>query len=104
MHPSVRGAHKPLISFIGKRRRPSGPRPQRPHPAAPEHLKATFSDFLEKYNNFSFPLVGSNNMRKSGAFIFNDFWEAPDYLWRPRIRLLEDSEIDAVFSGGASLC
>ncbi|KAH9978243.1 hypothetical protein BGW80DRAFT_1286553 [Lactifluus volemus] len=92
MHPTSRVAYKPLISFIGKRQWPSGPQPQQPHPAAPAQVKEAFSDFLKKYKSFS-----QQKLR------FNEFWEAPDYLWRPKISQLEDSEIDAVLSGGASL-
>jgi small subunit ribosomal protein YMR-31 len=108
MHPSFRAAHRPLISFIGKRQWPPGscrvifavfvftqhgpgPQPQRPHPAAPAQLKETFSDFLKKYNSPS-PSSGRNTQRST----FKDFWEAPTPLWRPRIRHLEDAEIDAV--------
>jgi small subunit ribosomal protein YMR-31 len=102
MHPSFRVAHRPLISFIGKRQWPPGPQPQRPHPAAPVQLKETFSDFLKKYNSPS-PSSGRNTQKNSQRLIFNDFWEAPEHLWRPRIKQLEDAEIDAVLSGGASL-
>ncbi|KAH9041846.1 hypothetical protein EDB84DRAFT_1267091 [Lactarius hengduanensis] len=96
MHPSFRVAHKPLISFIGKRQWPPGPQPQRPHPAAPTQLKAAFSEFLEKYKSFSFPSTSSSNGKSSGKPIFTEFWEAPEHLWRPKVRQLEDSEIDAV--------
>jgi small subunit ribosomal protein YMR-31 len=100
MHPSFRVARKPLISFIGKRRWPHGLQAQRPHPAAPTQLKEAFSDFLEKYKNFSFSSTGSSNGKRQ---MFNEFWEAPEYVWQPKVRKLEDSEIDAVLSGGASL-
>jgi small subunit ribosomal protein YMR-31 len=112
MHPSFRAAHRPLISFIGKRKWPPGscrvlfavcvptqygpgPQPQRPHPAAPAQLKETFSDFLKKYNSPS-PSSGRNPQKNSQRLAFKDFWEAPTSLWRPRIRQLEDAEIDAV--------
>jgi small subunit ribosomal protein YMR-31 len=113
MHPSLRVAHKQLISFIGKRQWPpgkfptppgvcfvfktvTGPQLQRPHPAAPTQFKEAFSDFLERYKNFSFPSTSSSNGKSSGRPIFNEFWDAPEYLWRPKVRKLEDSEIDAV--------
>ncbi|KAF8495229.1 hypothetical protein F5888DRAFT_590983 [Russula emetica] len=102
MHPSFRASHRPLISFIGKRQWPPGPQPQRPHPAAPVQLKETFSDFLKKFNSQS-PSPGKNSQQNSQRLTFKDFWEAPEPLWRPRIRQLEDAEIDAVLSGGASL-
>ncbi|KAI0276160.1 hypothetical protein BGY98DRAFT_919752 [Russula aff. rugulosa BPL654] len=94
MHPSFRAAHKPLISFIGKRQWPSGPQPQRPHPAAPAQLKETFSDFLKKFNSPSPP--SGRSTQQSQRQTFKDFWEAPGSLWRPRIRQLEEAEIDAV--------
>ena len=28
--------------------------------------------------------------------MFSDFWEAPGRLWQPKVRQLEDVEIDAV--------
>ena len=113
MHPSFRVAHKPLISFIGKRqwlpgkfptppgvcfvfKTVTGPQPQRPHPAAPTQFKEAFSDFLEKYKNLSFPSTSSSNEQSSGRPIFNEFWDAPEYLWQPKVRKLEDLEIDAV--------
>lgn len=115
MHPSFRVAHKPLISFIGKRKWPpgdfyrlvpvslflfniffAGPQPQLPHPAAPAEFKEAFPNFLEKYKNFSLSSTNSSNGKSSGKPIFNEFWEAPEYLWQPKIRNLEESEIDAV--------
>ncbi len=72
-----------------------GRQPQRPHPAAPAQLKEAFSDFLKKYNSPS-PSSGRNTQQNSQRLIFKDFWEAPEPLWRPRIRQLEDAEIDAV--------
>ncbi len=74
----------------------TGPQPQRPHPAAPIQLKEAFSEFLEKYKNFSFPSTISSNGQNPGRPIFNEFWEAPEYLWRPKVRKLGDSEIDAI--------
>jgi hypothetical protein len=74
----------------------TGPQPQRPHPAAPTQFKEAFSDFLAKHKNFSFSPTSSTNVSSSGKPIFTEFWEAPEYLWRTKIRQLEDSEIDAV--------
>jgi small subunit ribosomal protein YMR-31 len=73
----------------------SGPQAQRPHPAAPAQLKEAFSNFLEKYNSIS-QSSGKNAQQNPSRLIFNDFWEAPGHLWRPKIRQLEDAEIDAV--------
>ena len=72
-----------------------GPQPQRPHPAAPAQLKENFSDFLEKYKSLS-PSSGKKSQQNPRQRVFNDFWEAPGYLWRPRNSQLEDAEIDAV--------
>ena len=73
----------------------SGPQSQRPHPAAPAQLKETFSKFLEKYNSPS-PPSGKNPQKNPGQRIFNNFWDAPGHVWRPRISQLEDAEIEAV--------
>jgi small subunit ribosomal protein YMR-31 len=72
-----------------------GPQPQQPHPAAPAQVKEAFSDFLKKYKSFSFPSESSEGHSQQ-KLRFNEFWEAPEYLWRPKISQLEDSEIDAV--------
>ena len=72
-----------------------GPQPQRPHPAAPAQLREAFSDFLKKYNS-PLPSSGKNTRQNSQRLTFKDFWEAPERLSRPRIRQLEDAEIDAV--------
>jgi small subunit ribosomal protein YMR-31 len=72
-----------------------GPQPQRPHPAAPTQLKETFSNFLKKYNSPS-PSSGRNAQQNSQGLAFKDFWDAPAALWRPKVRQLEDAEIDAV--------
>lgn len=102
LFPSLGNANGHLVSFrpllvsFFVFRTVTGPQPQRPHPAAPAQFKEAFSDFLEKYKKFSFPLTSSSNGQSSGRKIFNEFWEAPEYLWRPKLRQLEDSEIDAV--------
>ncbi|TFY66874.1 hypothetical protein EVG20_g4210 [Dentipellis fragilis] len=106
MHPSLRVAHKPLINFLGKRQWPTTPGPQHAHPAAPEQLKAAFSDFLKKYESTSSGATasnGSSGTSPSGKQVYDDFWEAPARIWNPRIRHIEEAEIDAVSSGGASL-
>jgi small subunit ribosomal protein YMR-31 len=104
MRPSLRvlNVHKPLINFIGKRSWPSKPDTQRPHPAAPSELQKSFSDFLKKFEasaTLSSKKAGANGSKQ----MFDEFWEAPARFWRPRVRELEDGEIDAVLSGGASL-
>jgi len=104
MRPSFGVAHKPLISFIGRRQWPPGPQPQRPHPAAPEQFKEAFAGFLEKYKGMlSLPPSNKSTPKNSRGLTFDEFWEAPNHLWRPKIRHVGDAEIDAVLSGGASL-
>ncbi|KIM84052.1 hypothetical protein PILCRDRAFT_819082 [Piloderma croceum F 1598] len=105
MHPSLRvlNARKPLISFIGKRSWPSKPESQHPHPAAPSELQQTFSDFVKKFESSSSSVSPSNGANGGSKEAFGEFWEAPARFWRPRIRELEDGEIDAISSGGASL-
>ncbi|KAJ7432637.1 hypothetical protein B0H11DRAFT_2124620 [Mycena galericulata] len=97
MHGTLRvlGArvHQPLIKFPGKRSWPSTT--PHAHPAAPPEFQKRFSDAASS----SSPEDGQ---RKTGTVI-SEFWEAPERFWRPKGRELEESEIDAVLSGGASL-
>ncbi|KAI0052658.1 hypothetical protein FA95DRAFT_1553314 [Auriscalpium vulgare] len=105
MHPSLRVAHKPLISFIGKRQWAS--EPQHAHPAAPAQLKEAFSDFLKKFEGSAKTTAsasgGSSSKSNSGKKVFGEFWEAPERLWNSRSSYVENAEIEAVISGGASL-
>jgi small subunit ribosomal protein YMR-31 len=106
MHTSLRvlNARKPLIHFIGKRSWPSEAGSQSPHPAAPSELQKSFSDFVKKFEASSSLSSHSGEGKKGGSkAAFGEFWEAPARFWRPRIRELEDAEIDAISSGGASL-
>ncbi|KAJ7760374.1 hypothetical protein B0H16DRAFT_1532100 [Mycena metata] len=80
--------HQPLIRFLGKRSWPSGQATPHAHPAAPP-------EFQKRFLRPS-PQVGTDS-------VVSEFWEAPERFWRPRIRELEESEIDAILSGGASL-
>lgn len=92
---SVRGmarVHQPLIKFVGKRSWPSN-EPAHAHPAAPKEYAKAF------HQDSSAP--SETKAGKSGAVA--EFWEAPERFWRPRIRQLEDWEIDAISTGGASL-
>ncbi|KAG6840612.1 hypothetical protein C0991_005560 [Blastosporella zonata] len=100
MHPSLRvlssRAHKPLIRFLGKRTYPSTPSPPQAHPAAPAELKSRFAEFVRK-----FEVSGektSTTLASKG--VLSEFWEAPERLWKQEI---EEAEIDAILSGGASL-
>ncbi|KAF8803870.1 hypothetical protein BYT27DRAFT_7109315 [Phlegmacium glaucopus] len=108
MHPSVRyfsaRAHQPLIRFLGKRTYPSSPEVPHAHPAAPLELKQKFSEFVNKI--ISSNPQGSQTKTSTSSQInishYHDFWEAPSRFWKPRVRQLEDKEMDAIMSGGAS--
>uniref|UniRef100_A0A8H7XX64 Uncharacterized protein n=1 Tax=Psilocybe cubensis TaxID=181762 RepID=A0A8H7XX64_PSICU len=98
MYPTLRcssaRAHTPLIKFLGKRTYPSTPDAPHPHPAAPAELRQRIADFIAKHNSPQ-PTAPSTN-------IYNDFWEAPSRFWKPRIRQIEEDEMNAIMSGGAS--
>ncbi|KIJ70640.1 hypothetical protein HYDPIDRAFT_105383 [Hydnomerulius pinastri MD-312] len=100
MHPTLRllsaRAHKPLINFIGKRSWPSSAGPSHPHPAAPPEYRKTFSGIVQPTSSSRKPAAGEQPA-------FQEFWEAPARFWRPKNRELEEFEIDAVLTGGASL-
>jgi len=96
MHPSLRRAHQPLIKFLGRRTSPSTHMPPRPHSLAPPVFKR-FTDVVKKPGS---SLVSET--RAGGREVFGEFWEAPSRYWSPRGRDLEETEIDAVLSGGAS--
>ncbi|KAG1715686.1 hypothetical protein ID866_1490 [Astraeus odoratus] len=100
MHASVRllseRAHRPLISFVGKRVWPASPAPSHPHPAAPPEYRQVFSSPAQAVPSPT-KSPGSNKP------VFQHYWEAPPRLWHPRYRNLEDGEIDAILTGGASL-
>ncbi|KAG6845841.1 hypothetical protein H0H87_002532 [Tephrocybe sp. NHM501043] len=100
MHPSLRvlssRAHQPLIKFLGKRTYPTTPSPPQAHPAAPAELKSRFSEFIKKIEasgEKASTTLASNS-------VLSEFWQAPERLWRQDI---EEAEIDAILSGGASL-
>ncbi|KAJ7695197.1 hypothetical protein B0H17DRAFT_1056775 [Mycena rosella] len=96
MHATLRvlaaRVHQPLINFPGKRSWPSTT--PHAHPAAPP-------EFQQRYSGVA--AVSSDVGKSTSKSVVSEFWEAPDRFWRPRIRELEESEIDAVLSGGASL-
>ncbi|KAF9057389.1 hypothetical protein BJ165DRAFT_1520773 [Panaeolus papilionaceus] len=107
MHPSLRcssaRAHTPLIKFIGKRVFKSTPDAPHPHPAAPLEFKQRFSEFLDRMNGSSqSPAAAKGTTSSSASNVYSHFWEAPESIWRPRVRELSDKEIAAIMSGGAS--
>ncbi|KAF8216338.1 hypothetical protein K438DRAFT_1657513, partial [Mycena galopus ATCC 62051] len=85
---------QPLIQFVGKRSWPSTQAAPHAHPAAPP-------EFQKRYSDVAAP-SSADSKGKTGSAV-SEFWLAPDRFWRPRVRELEDSEIDAVLTGGASL-
>jgi small subunit ribosomal protein YMR-31 len=115
MIPSLRScaarSHQPLIRFVGKRQWPSGKRliplhepflipfpatePPHPHPAASAEIREQFADFLKKRLGRS-----SDSATRHGAnastVIYNNFWEAPIKFWKPRVRELDDWEMESI--------
>jgi small subunit ribosomal protein YMR-31 len=71
------------------------PESQRPHPAAPSELQKSFSDFVRRFEASS-SSSSSGGKKGGGEEAFGEFWEAPARFWRPRIREIEDGEIDAI--------
>ncbi|CAA7260165.1 unnamed protein product [Cyclocybe aegerita] len=106
MHPSLRvcsaRAHTPLIKFLGRRTHPSTPDAPHPHPAAPADLKARFSEFLAKMNASGSSEPPSKSGSGKNTTVYNEFWEAPSRLWKPKVRYIEEAEVNAIMSGGAS--
>ncbi|KAH7924842.1 hypothetical protein BV22DRAFT_1012464 [Leucogyrophana mollusca] len=103
MHPSLRvcsaRAHRPLISFIGKRVWPSSTGTSHPHPAAPPEFQKAFAAADDAASSTN------QGPSSSSAEVFQEFWEAPARFWSPRHRQLEDAEVEAVlvcslFTGG----
>ncbi|KAF8628162.1 hypothetical protein AX17_006032 [Amanita inopinata Kibby_2008] len=72
------------------------------HPAAPTELKGRFAGLVESIKTVQSSQLLKSNAGVTGA-VFEDFWEAPQKLWHPKLRNLGDVEIAAVMSGGASL-
>ncbi|EJD00803.1 uncharacterized protein FOMMEDRAFT_21309 [Fomitiporia mediterranea MF3/22] len=117
MHPTLRASahvHRPLIHFIGKRQWPAKPEPPHAHPAGPPEYKAHFADFLKKFESSasssrSVSSSSSNSVQKgkdqsdAHSDAYQEFWQAPQRLWNPRVRNISEKEMDAVLSGGATL-
>ncbi|KAJ6581310.1 hypothetical protein B0H19DRAFT_1114667 [Mycena capillaripes] len=90
----VLATHQPLIRFLGKRSWPSSQSTPHAHPAAPPEFQKRFSEVAAN--------PSTETKGKTGGVV-SEYWQAPERFWRPRVRELEESEIDAVLSGGASL-
>ncbi|KAH8106339.1 hypothetical protein BXZ70DRAFT_1004600 [Cristinia sonorae] len=94
-------ARTPLIRFIGKRQWPSRPEAPHPHPFAPPEIKQSFGEFVSKSKS-PVPQTQATappSKSKSGAQTYEEFWHAPERLWR---RNISKAEMDAIYSGGAS--
>lgn len=66
---------------------------QHAHPAAPEELKRSFTDFLKKFRS---PVRENGNLSRSGVHVHQEFWEAPPKYWNSRVKTISEEEIDAV--------
>lgn len=82
--------------------RSAAPEPQHPHPFAPADLQKSFQDFLSKFKaSSSASSSGTSQSTSSGGSskhgeneqVFNDFWQAPEKLWKPQ---LSEAEIEAI--------
>ncbi|KAF8590256.1 hypothetical protein K439DRAFT_174346 [Ramaria rubella] len=94
----------PLIRFLGKRSPSSKPHTPQPHPAAPPDIVSHFQDFMRRLNSSTqspFQHTATETTSHT-SHSFVEFWEAPARLWAPA-RKVDEKEIEAVLSGGASL-
>ncbi|KAK7467360.1 hypothetical protein VKT23_004417 [Stygiomarasmius scandens] len=99
MHPTVRvlsaRVHNPLIRFLGRRNWPS--ETPHSHPFAPAELRdRNFVDFAKESSS-------SGSSPSGSKAVYKEFWEAPQHIWKPKVHELEEAEIEAILSGGASL-
>lgn len=109
MHPSLRlcsaRVHTPLIHFVGRRQWPATPEAPHPHPSAPAEIKQVFSEFVKKFQSSASSDANSSAPKgqkgsAEGGQVYKEFWEAPARFWE---RDIQEAEIDAILSGGASL-
>ncbi|WVF72497.1 hypothetical protein IAT40_007313 [Kwoniella sp. CBS 6097] len=105
--------YKPMIHFLGPRKNiEHAPHAPAPHPCAPGEIVDSFQSFLAKLQSSSSSKSsssssgsgsgsGSGAQKGSGKPVdFENFWEAPGYLWTPKE--VTEREIEAVMSGGAT--
>ena len=69
---------------------------QHAHPAAPEELKRSFTDFLKKFQS---PVRTNGSGSSSGAHVYQEYWEAPSKFWNSRAKMISEEEIDGVLVG-----
>ncbi|KAJ3826444.1 hypothetical protein F5878DRAFT_565611 [Lentinula raphanica] len=109
MHPSVRifaeRVHTPLIRFLGKRSWPSSPETPHAHPFAPSEFQNKNYTQFSKGASESGPSASSSSSSSGSksSNAFQEFWEAPERFWKPKVHQLEEVEIDAILSGGATV-
>lgn len=60
------------------------------HPAAPFELKQ------ESVNKISKPQGSESTPTQVNSGYYHDLWDAPSRFWQPRVRQLEDAEMDAI--------
>lgn len=69
---------------------------QHPHPFAPSELRQSFEDFVRKFRasgSSSASTSSSASSRTSGAAVYEEFWQAPERLWKKRF---DEAEMDAI--------
>ena len=69
---------------------------QHAHPAAPEEFKKSFEEFLKKFQS---PVKANGDRSSSGAYVYQEYWEAPSKYWNSRMKTISEEEIDAVLVG-----
>ncbi|TYJ52357.1 hypothetical protein B9479_007051 [Cryptococcus floricola] len=108
MRPSqvFRASHyKPMIKFLGPRKNlQHPPHKPSPHACAPPEILKSFPSFLAQLNTSPSPSSPSSapasskqdtRVKPSGKPVdFENFWEAPGYLWRTKE--VGELEMDAV--------
>ena len=79
------------------------PEPQHPHPGAPAEFKDAFSDFLKKFETSSTRKFVAVEPKKDAvrrttvnSNVYENFWEAPSRLWRPKAKEITKEEMNAV--------
>lgn len=73
----------------------AGPNVPNTHPAAPLELKQKSSEFVNEINS-SKPQDSQTKGSTESISIYHDFWDAPLRFWKPKVRQLDDEEMDAI--------
>ncbi|KXN84192.1 hypothetical protein AN958_12845 [Leucoagaricus sp. SymC.cos] len=100
MIPSLRSCatrfHQPSIRFIGKRQWPSAVEAPQPHPAASAEFREHFADFLKRRLRQTPSGTSERAALPDSATVYSNFWEAPSKYWNPRVRELDDWEMNSI--------